>query len=394
MSEQSLDSLAITAIETLQSYLMSQGLTAHIHFELEGCVRSSTQQKVSIDFAKINREIAKYGIEGELVPEYWRNQWEYVSLFAGQSPLKEAHNLTQIIKLLPSFFKQQGIDEVLIDPVVWGGDQAQLVLGSKNIFQGLNKSIHIPNAIQINVSVSDEHGQNLVANTSLGECLQQCFINSSFACALLFLPEHDAYERLTLKSKYGLTDELCSPTDISGGHQGSIALYRQYGKHNQILGEDVLIVNHLNEPLVKQVDWQKTARIEHRLGASSLHYNAYVNVLFALLNVIDAAHVFPKMDNEPVLRLLLHDGIPMPEDKILSRPLPASLFDEKQSLGAYSYFKDDTWFEQRLNQVEKNMMANLRSHPLGLGSMIKNAILTKYQKKKIVLASNTRTDFN
>lgn len=377
----SLDDLAIKAICILQSYLSLQRLSAHIHFELEGCVRSKTHQTVTIDFAKINQAIASHGIEGELVPEYWRNQWEYVSLFAGQSPLKEAHNLSKIMNILPILFKQQGVDEVLINPVVWGGDQAQLFHGSKNIFQGLNKAIHIPNAIQINVSISDDKNNNLVATSSLGECLQQSFINTSLNCALLYLPEHDAFERLKLKSDYGLNDELCSPIDISGGHQGSIALYREYGKHNQMLGEDVLIVNHLNEPLVKQVNWQKTARLEHRLGAASIHYNAYVNVVFALLNVIDAVEMFhEERDHYPFTPL--------------SQALPLSLFDDKNRIGAYSLFKQDTWFEQRLNQIEKSMIVDNSDQLLNIGSQIKCAILNKYQNKKIVLANSTRTDFN
>lgn len=376
-----LDDLAIKAICILQSYLSSQQLFAHVHFELEGCVRSKTQQTVIIDFTKINQAIAFHGIEGELVPEYWRNQWEYVSLFAGQSPLKEAQNLTKVMKILPILFKQQGIDEVLINPVIWGGDQAQLLHGSKNIFQGLNKTIHIPNAIQINVSISDDKHNNLIATSLLGEYLQQSFINTSLNCALLYLPEHDAFERLKLKSEYGLNDELCSPIDISGGHQGSIALYREYGKHNQMLGEDVLIVNHLNEPLVKQVNWQRTARVEHRLGAASLHYNAYVNVVFALLNVIDAVEMF-------------HEALDQYQFNNVSQALPLSLYDDKQGVGAYSLFKEDTWFEQRLNQIEKSMIVDKSDQLLNIGSLIKYAILHKYQNKKIVLANSTRTEFN
>ncbi|GAA5139122.1 hypothetical protein [Thalassotalea piscium] len=380
MSNTSLDNLAIKAIELLQCFLGKKQLTAHIHFELEGCVRSNTKKTVTIDFAQINKAISALGIEGELVPEYWRNQWEFVSIFAGQSPLKEAHNLTKIMYILPRLFRQQGIEHVLINPVIWGGDQAELLLGSKNIFQGLNKSIHIPNAIQINVSISDANGNNLIATTALGEYLQQCFINTSFDCALLFLPEHDAFERLKLKSDYGLNDELCSPIDISGGHQGSIALYRKYGKHNQTLGEDVLIVNHLSEPLVKQVNWEKTARIEHRLGAASLQYNAYVNVVFTLLNVVDAVKAFEE-NNRFVAPL-----------NALTKPLPLSLYDEGRVLGAYSLFKKALWFEQRLNEIEHIMLAGSACLPEKIGSKIKNTILDKYCNKKIVFS--TRTDGN
>ncbi|XQW84392.1 hypothetical protein ACOYR1_14805 [Thalassotalea piscium] len=381
MTESPLDELAISAINILQSYLSLEGFSAHVHFELEGCVSTSSQQTISIDFSAINKQIAARGIEGQLVPEYWKNQWEYVSLFAGQSPLKEAHNLTKIIDILPLLFKQQGIHEVLIHPVIWNGDQVQLLQGSKSIFQGLNKAIHIPNAIQINVSISDDNGENLVANSLLGEYIQQCFIETSYANAILFLPEQDAYERLRLKADFGLNDELCSPTDISGGHQGSIALYRQYGKHNQILGENVLIVNHLNEPLVKHINWQKEARVEHRLGASSLHYNAYINVVFALLNVIDAVSLFKDKDQQGIL------AIP-------PQPLPSSLFDNDKGKGAYTLFKEDLWFEDSLNGIEKQMLADKTCQPLNLGSKIKQAILDKYQNKKIVLANSTRTDIN
>ena len=368
-----LNALSIQAIELAQQCFESNELTPHIHFELEGCVKSVDNKK--INFQQINHAFEQNGIEGILVPEYWHNQWEYVSSFSGQSPLKEAQNLTSVIHWLPQLFRQQGICETLIQPVVWSGDSAQLVGGSKSIFKSLDRQIHIPNAIQINLSVSDNQGHNLIAQGALGEHIQLSLMNRSLGCCLLYLPEEDAFERLKLKSVYGLEDELCSPNNISGGHQGSIALYRQLGKHNQKLGQEPLIVNHFNEAIVSSDNWQKTARIEHRLGASSQHYNAYVNVLFALLNMIEVIECQP-------------DDRSSSSDKQFDRSLPLSLYDDNSEIGAISLFAQDTWFEQAVNRLEQRFQGVASESNSGLGTRIKAAILTQYLGTEAIIFQN------
>lgn len=248
------------AITLLQDYLSSLGFQAQIHFELEGCYTTTqTNTKHKLDLTSINQQLNKLNIDGEIVNEYWRNQWEFVSLFNGQSPLEEADNLNQAMSVLPYIFAQYGIEKTLIKPVVWSGDKGKLAAGAKEIFTDETRAVHIPNAVQLNVSVLNNAGENIIAQHFFGECLQQCFLQTSKACSLLYLPEEDAFERLKLKSTYGLAAELCSPSDLSGGHQGSIALYKKHGKHNQMMGAEPVLYDHKHNVLLSRSNWQKNS---------------------------------------------------------------------------------------------------------------------------------------
>jgi hypothetical protein len=369
--------LTVQAIILLQNYIKNLGFTPVIHFELEGCYQLDLKVKeFSLNFSRINRQLANAGIDGELVPEYWSNQWEYVSLFNGQSPLKEADNLRQAMTILPRLFAEQGIYKTLIKPVVWAGDKGKLANGSGDIFTTETRAVHIPNAVQMNISALDREGNNIIIDGGFGEYLQQCFLDTSFNCCLIYLPEEEAFERLALKSKYGLAAELCSPIDISGGHQGSIALYKEVGKHNQAMGEEPLLYDHNNEVLVSQQNWQKTARIEHRIGASSIQYNAYFNIIYALLNLIDALEVY-KSDN--CVRLL--------REEAHQQDLPLSLYDNnlKPDLGAISLFENDNWFSERLNNLSgQSSGRDDIFRPPNLGDKLKQMILAPYQQKLIL----------
>lgn len=372
-----LQHLTIDAITLVQNYLEKLGYAAQIHFELEGCYRFENNVDQKLNFSQINQCLRELNIEGEIVCEYWRNQWEYVSLFNGQTPLKEAHNLQQVITKLPQLFQQlygkTTNIETLIQPVVWSGDQGKLVLGSDQIFTNDTRAVHIPNAVQLNVSVLDSSGNNLIAEEGFGEYLQNCFLRTSLECCLLYLPEEAAFERLALKTQYGLAQELCSPVDISGGHQGSIALYKKFGKHNQKMGEEPLLYDSHNNVLSVQQNWQKTARIEHRLGAASIYYNPFINVLYGLLNVLDTVEAYEQD------RSLLSDSfIPV--------ALPSSLFTDKASvatLGAFDIFKASNWFSNTINSVEQKMnsmeVKGVFNCPIKLGDKIQQAILAQYQ---------------
>jgi hypothetical protein len=369
--------LAINAITLVQNYLNRLGYTAQIHFELEGCYRFEHNRDQKLNFSRINQCLRELNIDGEIVCEYWRNQWEYVSLFNGQTPLKEAHNLQKVITKLPQLFQQlygkNSVIETLIQPVVWSGDQGKLIAGSSQIFTNDTRAVHIPNAVQLNVSVLDSRGNNLIAQEGFGEYLQNCFLRTSLECCLLYLPEEAAFERLALKTQYGLAQELCSPVDISGGHQGSIALYKKLGKHNQNMGEEPLLYDRHNNVLSVKQNWQKTARIEHRLGAASIQYNPFVNVLYGLINVLDAVQAYEK-----VPRLLTDSFTPI--------SLPPSLFTDKDNsanLGAVDLFNASTWFSDSINSIEQQMTSvkvkNILDCPTMLGDKIKQAILAQYQ---------------
>lgn len=360
-----------SAISLLENYLKSIGYKAQIHFELEGCLQltKNLPQQESLDFTDINEHLRQISIDGEIVAEYWQNQWEYVSLFNGQTPLKEADNLARAIDLLPKLFRRyyarNGVTHTLIQPVVWGGDKGKLAKGSAQIFTNDNRAVHIPNAVQLNVSVLNEKEQNLVADAAFGEYLQHCFLRTSLDSCLLYLPEKAAFERLALKTDFGLAQELCSPIDISGGHQGSVALYRKLGKHNQHMGEQVLLYDQYNQVLSAQHNWQKTARIEHRLGASSKLYNPYVNVIYALLNVIDAVHAYEK------------NALKIVDESKEVVALPTNLYASETELGAVELFQQSTWFSHSINKIEKKVTGI--DCTAGLGDTIKKAILANYQ---------------
>ena len=182
--------LARRVIVLLEAYIRELGYTPAVHFELEGCYRFPPgHSEKQLDFKLLNRQLLSLGIEAELVPEYWRNQWEYVSVFNGQRPLKEADNLAFALKQLPVLFARQGVAETLIKPVVWCGDNGQLAPGCSNVFTGSSRAVHIPNAVQINVSASDNSGENIIAKHGFGEYLQQCFLQTSLGCCLFYLPK-------------------------------------------------------------------------------------------------------------------------------------------------------------------------------------------------------------
>ncbi len=372
-------SFEIQAIKLLQEYIQRLGFNPAVHFELEGCFQVNTnEQTFSLNYPEINQQFVIAGIDGELVAEYWQNQWEYVSLFNGQSPLKEAKNLTRAIKLIPHILGKQGVNKTLIKPVVWAGDKGKLANGSSDIFTHELRDVHIPNAVQLNVSATDSLGNNIIFDRGFGEYLQQCFLDTSLNCCLIYLPEEEAFERLALKSKYGLAAELCSPVDISGGHQGSIALYKEVGKHNQAMGEEPLIYDHNNKVLVSQQNWQKTARIEHRIGASSLQYNAYFNIIYALLNLIDALEVY-KVDK---CRELLRK-------ETRQQDLPCSLYDVGlgAKVGAISLFENDAWFSESISKISGRMIDKRNSQlsdQIPLGDKIKQMVLAPYQQKLIL----------
>ncbi|PCI63009.1 MAG: hypothetical protein COB35_02120 [Gammaproteobacteria bacterium] len=381
-----MNNLAIKIIRLQQTRIQQLGFIAHIHFELEGCFEHNLSSSTLL-YAQINQLFSQYNIAGNLVSEYWYNQWEFVSQFNGQSPLEEAHNLNFVITHLSRLAAKVGVTKTLIQPVVWGGDQGKLAQNCKNVFSDDKRAVHIPNAIQLNISASSLIGENIVANRDFGELLQQCFLQTSLPCCLLYLPEEAAFERFALKSKYGLARELCSPTDISGGHQGSIALYLKQGKHNQLMGEKMLLVDHNNQPLISEYHWQKTARIEHRLGASSQHYDPYANVVFALANLINALELFysntKNLDEVYGVDILpLHSSI----------SLPKSLYNKGQKLGAIELFIQDSWLPKSINKVQQQMLANessveqlkrenslhLAVYDQQLGDQFKQQILAKY----------------
>jgi len=360
-------------IKLYQCYFSVQKIRPAIHFELEGSVEFSPNSSQKINFLTLNKELSHRGILGEVKTEYWHNQWEYVSKFSGQTPLKEAHDLAQVLKLLPLLFAQQGVIKTHIRPVSWDGDKGRLAPGCDNIFNLSSQVVHIPNAIQLNISAFDQNNKNLLPNRDFGELLQAEFLHSSYACSLLFMPEEEAFTRIELKNTYGLEQELSSPNDISGGHQGSIALYKQKGKHNQTLGVEPLVVDHQNKPLVSLHNWQQGARVEHRLGAASQAYDPFANVLFGLVNL---AKAWQK-------RQIGISQSTIAQSKY--KQLPTSLYNNQQDIGAIELFAQDQWLPSAINDMQKHAetfkATDIKSLPDRAGSIFQQAFLKRYRKK-------------
>lgn len=348
-----------------QQWLTSQGFTAKVHFELEGMVAMPYGRE--LDFQQLNRELCGLRIPGEIKKEYWPGQWEYVSDMAGQSPLQEADYLSEVMNRLPRLMKQQGAQHVFLDPVVWHGSGQRYAQGSDAIFAEQTGTVHVPNAIQVNVSITDHQGINMMPDSGLGEWLQYQLLQTSYACCLLYLPEADAFERLALRTEYGLDIELSSPWELSGGYKGSIALYKEKGKHDQPMGLTTLIYGPDNKPMVSEENWRSTCRVEHRLGATSQDYDPYVNVLFVMLNVISAIENWRNNPQAP---------------EFCARPLPQSLLPKSSSESpskpdALSLFMADTWFQETIDMYCQNLMVNNTCYQAP-GELIKQTILRKY----------------
>lgn len=360
-------------IAACQQHLNKRGFLARVHFEVEGMV--SMPSGKPLNFSAVNRELKKLGIPGELKKEYWPGQWEYVSDMAGQSPLEEAQFVTRVMTLLPELFKAQGALKVWLDPVVWHGSKQRYAQGSDAIFAEQTGSVHIPNAIQINVSAETLEGENLMPDSGLGEWLQHQLLCTSYACCLLYLPESLAFERLALRTFYGLDTELSSPWELSGGYKGSIALYKEKGKHDQPMGLKTLVIGADHAPLLSEENWRATCRVEHRLGATSKKYNPFINVLFILLNLINAIDLW-------------QEGAKAPD--FAARALPQSLQDGDADLevsgeqGALSLFRKDDWFSNSINQYCQNVAVDKLHSPAGPGDLIKQHVLSGYIPEIVV----------
>jgi hypothetical protein len=356
-------------IEHLLSSIAAQGFRPVVHFELEGVYEADVGFN-QLDYQGVNRALKALNIDGELKTEFWRNQWEYVSLFNGQSALKEAHNLARAMQVLPSIMQRHGATKVEFKPVAWAADKGRYLPGSSAIFSTDTRSVHIPNAIQLNLSVEDLQGENLIPGSNLGEWLQYQLLQTSYDCCLLFLPEEDAFKRLALRKDYALDAELSSPFTLSGGHQGSIALYKQWGKHNQAMGLEPQFYGPNNKVLSFAGDWKKTARVEHRLGATSRAYDPYLNILFILLNTLDALQHWKTSAALP------------PE--FSPRALPCSMYEQEKTgamqRGAIAVFEQSDWFSSSIDRYCANMARGLKG---SLGERLKASFLHQFKPKLV-----------
>ena len=129
----------------------------------------------------------------------------------------------------------------------------------------VKKSVHIPNSVQINLSLWKEN-QNLLVDKNFAYFLQNLLIENSINNLIFFIPNQTALDRIFVKDEYDLKEELSSPNNISGGNQGSVACYLELDKKNKPNTIDGVFNEDKN-------NWYERARIEFRLASSSLNYN-------------------------------------------------------------------------------------------------------------------------
>ncbi len=342
--------LSKVAIQLLQEDIAAMDLVPIVQFELEGtCLpanNSDSEQEHFLDFPAINRTLKQKNIQGKFKPEYWEYQWEWAANMEGQSPAKAAQDLADIMVLAPPLLQQHGAKDVSIQPVLWAGTLPNRPLLEKDQSDvSLEKPVHIPNAIQLNISAINTQGDNALLQDGLGEILQNRLLITSHTCCLFFAPEDEAFARFQLKDEHNLHKELSSPHDLSGSHQGSIAFYQQIDKHNQPIGQN----------------WRQNCRVEHRLGAASHLYNPHLNCTFALANLSDAIQLARQAQST--------------EAKLESfeKTLPASLHNEPgQSPGAFSLFENNEWFANKLDALSKGSNQDV-------GTQLKKAICLFFQ---------------
>ena len=161
-----------------------------------------------------------------------------------------------------------------------------------------------------------------------------------------FIPQtiQDAF----LAAEFNLHEELSSPTDISGGHTGSIALYQELDKKSKANGD---INGNLKDY------WHQNARIEFRLASSSKKYCLDSHLSFILLVVLEAIIIFD--NKEEVIRDSSSYQIPREynsrDDSLLSKYHRSNFLTKKianiqnQCLtNSIKQFKID--FEKKLNK--------------------------------------------
>jgi hypothetical protein len=325
--------IARPILRLIETHLQTLGFTPHIHFEMEGTCTLRENQK-ELDFNSINIFLKKNKVLAKLKPEYWKDQWEWESLFLGQLPTKTSDDLEYSLAYLPLILLCHGAQKVEVRPVSWALTQHKKITGSTAILDPNPSTMHIPNSIQLSISASQHDGSNALLYNNLGEILQDCLIRTTKGCSLFFCPEEESFQRLSLKRRFNLHTDLSSPEDISGGTKGSIAYYRKYGKHDQLLGITPRLYNSHGEIITYSSSWERNARIEHRIGSTSKNYKPHLTALYALINLCQAIDITRGIDSK--------SSLPKEENQ-----LPTSLYSPE---GAIALLQKDSWFFNKLHQ--------------------------------------------
>jgi hypothetical protein len=127
-----------------------------------------------------------------------------------------------------------------------------------------------------------------------------------------------------------------------------------------------------NSVLTYSGDWKNTARVEHRLGATSSAYDPFMNIVFILLNTLDALQRWQASDS-------------LPPDYV-AKDLPGSMYDgqtlTERQVGAITLFEKSDWFSNSIDRYCTNLLRDLEG---SLGESLKAAFLQQFKPNFILL---------
>jgi hypothetical protein len=260
-----------------EDFFVQKNIQLSFNLEIEGLYQQNDNLTKLQYYQKLNQKLKSYNINAKIKEEFWHNQWEYETNFQIGELNKIRSDFALFSKNITDIFAP---NKVLLEPCKYNWQKDEK-----------GKNIHVPNAIQINVSLW-QNGLNLLADKKYAYNLQNLLIKNSVNNLVFFIADQASLDRLLLRNEYNLHDELMSPHDISGGNQGSIAYYAEKNKKN--------VVNHLDTDFTKLKyainksveDWHKFARIEFRLASSSKAYQLDLHLLFILINIYLATEYF------------------------------------------------------------------------------------------------------
>lgn len=345
------NSRLLDSIILIENILEEKNIKTSINIELEGVYLDDNNLQKDDFYQKVNSNLKKFEIKAKLKPEFWEKQWEYESDFQIGNTIQTIQNYQKFCKNINQIFYPQ-IPK--IKPVNYKWCQLK------------DKVIHLPNAVQINISLWKE-GFNMLANKNFAFFLQNLLIKHSIDNLIFFLPNQESLDRLFLKEKYNLQDKLMSPSEISGGTKGSIAYY--FEKNKKGLPNNLnLNFDDLNYKISdQQSDFQKNSRIEFRLASASLEYNLQLHILFVMLVMLESIILY----EEDIKYNRLRNVYELPKkfyhdkfDNIVSRYEAGLFFDKKINL----------FLKEKGNKNFAKLIGKLNQISLEIKDLIKSII--------------------
>lgn len=262
----------------IENILEEKNIKSSINIELEGTYLDNNNLQKNNFYQKANNELKKLEIKGKLKPEFWKNQWEYESDFQIGNTIQTINNYQKFYKNINQIFFPQIPN---IQPISYKWQE----LGGK--------LIHVPNAVQINISLW-EKGFNMLSDKNFAFFLQNSLMRDSVNNLIFFVPNQKSLDRLFLKKDYDLKEKLMSPHEISGGTKGSIACYLEKNKKD-LPNHLKLNYDNLHYKIADhKYDWQKNSRIEFRLASADLEYNLQLHIIFIMLVILGSLILYEK----------------------------------------------------------------------------------------------------